>query len=192
MRVSKSLVALASSALVAGCVIVPTAPMIAAVPGPNTPPEVFHADDLDCRNYAQQIVSGPTQGAVNATANNAAATAAAGTAIGAATGALIGAASGNAGAGAAWGAGTGLLFGSLAGGNYAGYSSYQLQRQYDASYLQCMYSRGNRVPYAAYGPPRYYSPAPYNAPYTAPPPDYRPPATNAPPAETPAPSTPRS
>jgi hypothetical protein len=186
---TKSLIALMSSALVAGCVIVPTAPMVAAVPGVNTPPEVFHADDLDCRNYAQQIVSGPSQGAINNTANNAAANAAAGTAIGAATGALIGAATGNAGAGAAWGAGTGLLFGSIAGGNYAGYSSYQLQRQYDASYLQCMYGRGNRVPYA-YGPPRYYyQPAP--AQYTAPPPDYRPPATQSP-DSAPPPSTPRS
>src|SRR6201987_3505211 len=109
MKTAKSVVALASSVLLAGCVIVPTAPMVAAVPGMNTPPEVFRADDLQCRDYAQQIVSGPTQGAINNTANNAAANAAAGTAIGAATGALIGAATGNAGAGAAWGAGTGLL-----------------------------------------------------------------------------------
>src|SRR5678816_4196235 len=43
-------------------------------------------------------------------------------------------------------AGTGLLFGSVAGADYAGYSSYQLQRQYDVSYGQCMYARGNRVP----------------------------------------------
>jgi hypothetical protein len=190
MNTAKSLVALATSALVAGCVIVPTAPMVAAVPGANTPPEVFHADDLQCRDYAQQIVSGPTQGAINNTANNAAANAAAGTVIGAATGALIGAAAGNAAAGAAWGAGTGLLFGGLAGGNYAGYSSYQLQRQYDGSYLQCMYNRGNRVPYATYGPPRYYYPP---AQYTAPPPDYRPPATNAPPASyAPPPSSPQT
>ena len=187
MKNAMKWIALASSTLVAGCVVVPTAPMVAAVPGANTPPEVFRADDLECRNYAQAIVSGPTQGAVNSTANNAAANAAAGTVIGAATGALIGAAAGNAGAGAAWGAGTGLLFGGLAGGNYAGYSSYQLQRQYDGSYLQCMYSRGNRVPYAAYGPARYYYPP---APASAPPPDYRPPATESP--STPPPSAPRS
>ena len=188
MKAMKGLVVLASSTLVVGCVIVPTAPMVAAVPGANMPPEVFHQDDMECRNYAQAIVSGPTQGAINNTANNAAANAAAGTVIGAATGALIGAAAGNAGAGAAWGAGTGLLFGGLAGGSYAGYSSAQLQRQYDGSYLQCMYSRGNRVPYAAYGPPRYYYPP---APANSVPPDYRPPASQAP-SSAPPPAAPQT
>jgi drug/metabolite transporter (DMT)-like permease len=83
--------------------------------------------------------------------------------------AIIGSASGQAGSGAAIGAGTGLLFGSVAGADYAGFSSYQLQRQYDASYAQCMYARGNRVParFVYRGPPRRYAPA-----Y---PPDYRPP-----------------
>ena len=70
------------------------------------------------------------------------------------------------------------------GADYAGFSSYQLQRQYDVSYVQCMYARGNRVParFVYRGPPRRYAPA-YAPDYRLPddaPPDYRPPG-HAPP-----------
>jgi hypothetical protein len=193
MRRSTITVALASAALVAGCVVIPTEPMVMALPGSQKPPEVFHADDAACRSYAQAVLGGPSQAA----ANNAATSAAVGTAIGAAAGALIGAASGDAGAGAAIGAGTGLLFGSAAGSNYAGYSSYDLQRQFDLVYLQCMYERGNRVPYrAVYGaqPRRYAAPAYPPQGYGYPPPDYPPPAGAGapPPGSAPAPSAPRN
>jgi hypothetical protein len=59
---------------------------------------------------------------------------------------------GHAGNGAAIGAGTGLLFGGAANANASGYSSAQLQRQYDVAYLQCMYARGNQVPGYASAP----------------------------------------
>jgi len=157
-----------------GCVVMPTGPSVAALPGSRTPFEQFRADDDACRSYAYAAVGGAGQFAMN----NAAANAAAGTALGAAAGAIIGSATGQAGAGAAIGAGTGLLFGSVAGADYAGYSSYQLQRRYDVSYGQCMYARGNRVPaqFVYRGPPRGYAPA-YGPYYRAPedvPPDYVP------------------
>ena len=162
-----------SAALLAGCVVLPTAPAVVALPGSQKGFDQFRADDDACRSYSYAAIGGTAQVATN----NAAGTAAAGTAIGAAIGAIIGSATGQAGAGAAIGAGTGLLFGGLAGADYAGASSYQLQRQYDATYLQCMYAHGNRVPARMV----YRGPGPYGPAYapmyrSAPtvPPDYRP------------------
>jgi len=159
--------------LLTGCVVMPTAPSIVAMPGSQKSFDQFRADEDACRGYTQAAVGGAGQVA----ANNTAANAAAATAFGAAVGAIIGSATGQAGPGAAIGAGTGLLFGSAAGSNYAGYSSYQLQRQYDATYLQCMYSRGNRVParFVYRGPPPGYPPDYAPPDYRAPPPYYYPP-----------------
>ncbi|MCG7756687.1 MAG: hypothetical protein LZF63_08525, partial [Nitrosomonas sp.] len=60
---------------------------------------------------------------------------------GAAAGAAIGG-----GQGAAIGAGTGLLAGGVVGSGTAETSGYMSQRQYDMSYIQCMYAKGHRVP----------------------------------------------
>jgi hypothetical protein len=167
-----------SCAVLAGCVIMPTAPTIAAQPGSQKSFEQYAADDAACREQAQMTVNGPGQAA----ANNAAANAAVSTAVGAAAGALIGGAAHDAGAGAAIGAGTGLLVGSAAGSNYAGYSSYHLQYAYDSAYLQCMYARGNRVParFAYDARPRHYYSAPSYPPASYPPPNYPPPQGVAP------------
>jgi len=178
-------ISVASAILLAGCVMMPTAPMVTVLPGTGKAFDQFHADDANCRNYAYSMVAGPSQAATNAAAGNAAAS----TALGAAAGALIGAASGSAGAGAAIGAGTGLLFGSAAGANVLGYSYYDLQRQYDSAYVQCMYAQGNRVPARAYG--RAYSPPAYEAPAPSQdvPPDYVPRTSpgSIPPPDTPPP-----
>src|SRR5487761_1894411 len=171
-----ALTSLVSGMLLAGCVMLPTAPTIMALPGSQKGFDQFRSDEATCRDYAQAAVSGPGQASVN----NAAANAAVGTALGAAAGAIIGSASGQAGPGAALGAGTGLLFGSAAGGNVAGYSSYQLQRQYDMAYLQCMYAHGNRAP----GRVVYRGPATNYPPPNYPPPNLSPdgnPATSYPP-----------
>ena len=69
-----------------------------------------------------------------------------------------------------------------------GYSYYELQRQYDSAYIQCMYSNGNRVParvYSrAYSEPSYSTPAPSSDV----PPDYVPtPNPRTPPPDTPPP-----
>ena len=150
---------LAAALGLAGCVTAPVAPAVMALPGSTKSFDAFRADDMACRDYAYYSI-GPLPGQPGdvATAN-----AAGGAVLGAAAGAIIGAASGHAGPGAAIGAGTGLLFGSAAGANAAGYTSYDLQRRYDAAYLQCMYAKGNQVP-ARYGPRPYGPPPGYYAP----------------------------
>ena len=176
------------AALLAGCVMIPTAPMVTVLPGSTKAFDDFRYDDADCRNYAYGTIAGPSQAATNTAAANTAAA----TAVGAAAGALIGAASGNAGSGAAIGAGTGLLFGGAANANGLYYSSYGLQRQYDTAYIQCMYAKGNRVParfYAGYGAtypaPQYSAPAPADAGSSG---GYPPPNTS--PGSIPPPNTP--
>jgi hypothetical protein len=144
MRMRLLLGPLAAVAVLGGCVTIPTGPAVMVLPGSYKGLDQFRADEAACRGYAEAVLGGPNAG--QAAANAATANAVAGTAIGAAAGAIIGSATGQAGAGAAIGAGTGLLFGSAAGSNVAGYSSYELQRNYDMAYVQCMYSRGNQVP----------------------------------------------
>jgi uncharacterized protein YcfJ len=173
-------VALACAAL-SGCVVMPAGPSVASLPGSTKPFDQFQADDQACRDYAQTFVVGPSQAA----SNTAAANTAAGTAIGAAIGALIGSASASAGPGAAIGAATGLLFGSAYGANTLGYASYDLQRQYDGAYLQCMYAHGNKVPVRTARPRYDYDPRPVAPPPAGyPPPDPNPgsvPPPDAPP-----------
>jgi len=157
------LLPVAAAVVLAGCVTVPTAPAVMALPGTAKSFDDFRADDVSCRDYAQYTLGPvPAQPGTDAAAANAAS----GALWGAAAGALIGAATHQAGAGAAIGEGTGLLFGSAAGANAVGYSSYDLQRRYDMAYLQCMYGKGNQVPSG----PR-YGPRPYGrAPSASPPP----------------------
>ncbi len=180
MRLRLRFAALAGALVLAGCVTVPTGPAVMAMPGTSKSFDQFRADDFACRDYAQYSLGpGTPQAASDAAAANAAGAAA----VGAAAGAIIGAATGHAGPGAAIGAGTGLLVGSTAGANSAGYSSYGMQRQYDAAYLQCMYAKGNQVPMAPRYAPHYpppppgYGPPPSSyPPPSGPPPDYTPPA----------------
>jgi hypothetical protein len=185
MKLHSIAICVTGGILLAGCVAMPTAPMVTVLPGTGKAFDQFHADDVNCRNYAYSMTAGPSQASTNAAVANAAA----GTAIGAAAGAIIGGATGSAGTGAAIGAGTGLLFGSAAGANAFGYSYYELQRQYDNAYIQCMYAQGNRVPARAVG--RRYS-APFDttpAPSSDVPPDYVPSPSpgRIPPPDTPPP-----
>ena len=173
----------AGSILLTGCAMITTAPMVTVLPGSTKAFDQFRADDYDCRGYAQSTVVGPSQAA----SNTAAANTIGATALGAAAGAIIGSVTGDAGTGAAIGAGTGLLFGGAYGANMLGYSSYELQRQYDSAYVQCMYARGNRVPARFYGGPvETYSPPPRSGPPVGyPPPNLSP--RSIPPPNTPPP-----
>lgn len=174
------LVPLAASFLLGACTVLPTGPSVMALPGSRKSVEQFQADAFDCQQHAQSVIataSGTVANADNAAAN----TAAAGAVLGAATGAIIGSATGQAGRGAAIGAGTGLLFGGASGSHYTAMSSHQLQRGYDGAYLDCMYSRGNKVP-----APRGYStasraPSGYagESPPTYPPPNQPPPSRSS-------------
>ncbi len=183
MKLTHLTAALAGALALAGCVSVPQAPTVAVMPGPDKSLDQFHADSSICQQFAQSAIAGPNKAAHD----NAAANAVGGAAVGAAVGALIGAATGQASSGAAWGAGTGLLFGGTAAGNSGAAASYNLQKQYDIAYMQCMYTRGNQVPgqvarrTPAQPSPSYgYAPPP-RGPYSAPPNAVTPPPDTPPP-----------
>lgn len=155
MQVRTSL--LATALLLAGCTTIPTGPSILVLPGSGRSFDDFRADEVLCRQYAHDQVSGVT--ANQAAVDSGVKSAAVGTVVGAAAGAAIGG-----GRGAGVGAGAGLLLGSAAGADAASASGYGAQRRYDNGYIQCMYARGHRVPvsgnYAPERPRPYYPPPP--------------------------------
>jgi hypothetical protein len=124
------------------CTVLPTGPTVMVLPGSGYSIEAFREDDGYCRQYAHIQIGGKT--AENAARESAVTSAVVGTAIGAVAGAALG---GNRGAAA--GAGVGLLVGSASGADSARASGMGTQRQYDNAYIQCMYTKGHRVPVAA-------------------------------------------
>ena len=148
----------------------PEGPSVMALPGSGRSFEAFRADDAWCRNYAQQSISPKTP--ETAAVNAGVASAAVGTAVVAAVGAAVDGSSG-----AAVGAGFGLLVGSASGVSASNASSYELQRRYDQSYVQCMYARGHKVPVIA----GYYSLPSSSAPSSPAPTPPPPPPRGAPP-----------
>ena len=133
--------------LLSACAAVPRGPSVAVMPGPGKSFEQFQADDAACRTYADRsnadvnkigadnVVTGATVGAL----------------IGAAAGALMGGHHGGEN-----GAGVGLLMGTAAGSGNAGGVQHDVQRRYDTSYEQCMYSKGHQLPQAAATTTTYY------------------------------------
>lgn len=130
---------LAGALLLGACTVMPTGPSVLVMPGRNASMDKFRFDDGECRQYAYIQVGGRT--AQDAANQAAVGSAVVGTAIGAAAGAAIGGSQG-----AAIGAGAGLVGGSAWGANSAYASGYGTQRQYDNAYIQCMYTKGHRVP----------------------------------------------
>jgi outer membrane lipoprotein SlyB len=121
------------------CTVLPTGPSVMVLPGSGYSIENFREDDMYCRQYAHIQIGGKT--AEDAGRESAVTSAVVGAAIGAVAGAALG---GNRGAAA--GAGVGLLVGSASGAEAARSSTIGTQRQYDNAYVQCMYSKGHRVP----------------------------------------------
>jgi hypothetical protein len=147
--------------MLGACATYPTGPSVMVMPGKNKTLEQFQYDDTICRQFALNQTGGanPTQNSTNSAVQSAAV----GTLIGAAAGALLG---GNH-QGAAVGAGAGLLVGSAAGVGSADTSARSIQRRIDQAYVQCMYTKGNRVPVSGQSArpapapePYYYSPPP--------------------------------
>jgi uncharacterized protein YcfJ len=139
------LAAVGSCVLLSACAHAPLGPMVSVLPSPNKPFEVFQEDELTCRQFAEQ----QTQGGVEAANNRAVAAGALTTGLGA----ILGAAAGG-GRGAGIGAATGAVVGTAVGANFAEDDQYALQRRYDTSYSQCMYTKGNQVPgFATVAPP---------------------------------------
>lgn len=142
MKVLTTWLALSGLLVLGGCVSVPTGPSVMALPGTGKNFDQFRMDDADCRQYALSQVGEATTD--RAATDAGMRSAAVGTLVGAVAGAAIG---GREGAGA--GAGTGLLVGSMAGVGAAQSSAHGTQRQYDNAYIQCMYSKGEKVPVSA-------------------------------------------
>lgn len=156
----------------AGCAHMPSGPSVMALPGTGLSFEQFRQDDYLCQQYAAgQVGATPNQ----ASADSQIGSAVVGSAVGAAAGAALGG-----GGGAAIGAGTGLVAGTIVGSGESRRAGYATQQGYDNAYVQCMYSKGHRVPVS--GQFSYQSPAPTSSqpahippppPGSPPPPPYR-------------------
>lgn len=128
--------------VLSGCATMPTGPTVMVMPPQGKSFEQFQHDDAVCRQWAaQRIGTAPQAAADQSTARGAVA----GAAIGAGVGAAIGAATGTAASGAAIGAASGLFLGTAAGASEGQAYGWRAQRDYDISYSQCMYSKGNEV-----------------------------------------------
>ena len=146
----RAVVCFASAALLLeGCATAPLGPTVQVLPAPNKPFEIFQQDQAVCTQYAASQVQGQAQQANNQAIGGAVL----GTVLGAGLGAAIGGGRG-AGIGAASGAGLGTGIGA----GSSSQAQYGIQGQYNNAYVQCMVSKGNRLPAP---PPVYVQPAPY-------------------------------
>jgi hypothetical protein len=177
-RARSTLALVSMAALVGACATAPTGPRVTVMPGSGKSLEAFQQDVAACQQYAQAALGSASQSAND----RAAGTAVAGSAIGAATGAIVGSPSNQGGQGAAIGAGIGLLYGAIAAANVSNAATWEMQRQYDGAYMQCMYAHGNQVPVRMSSRPMQGAPA---GPGMYPPPNTPPPY---PPPNTPPPS----
>ena len=153
----------------------PTGPSVMVMPPPGKSFEQFQSDDAICRHWAAQQLGLSPQEVAN---QNTATGAIVGTAVGAGLGAAIGSASGHAGTGAAIGAASGLFVGASSGANAGQAYGWRAQRQYDITYQQCMYSKGNLVPGVRTRPAQRSAPMPPDLsrePSSGPPEPYSPP-----------------
>lgn len=153
--------------LLTGCAHIPTGPSVMVLPGSRMSFEQFQQDDYVCRQYASASVgASPNQAAADSQIGSAVA----GAAVGAAAGAALGG-----GGGAAIGAGTGLVAGSMVGVGESRGAAYATQEGYDNAYIQCMYSKGHRVPVTGQFSDAYQSPPARPATPIPPPPPGTPP-----------------
>lgn len=157
---SRSGTVAAGCALLAGCAPLPVGPMVAVMPAPNKPFEVFVQDDNLCRGWAAYSIGAPGH---DAAAQQVIGSTVSGAVIGGLAGAAVGG-HGSAGAGAA----VGTVFGAAVGANQSSATGWHAQHAYDIAYQQCMYARGNLLPNSSYG-------------WSSPPPVQRPPAAAPPP-----------
>jgi uncharacterized protein YcfJ len=123
--------------LLAACAQTPMGPTVAVMPAPGKPFDVFQADQLMCKQYAEGQVAGQAENANMRGVGAAVLT----TALGAGLGAAIGG-----GRGAGIGAASGALGGAGIGAYTSDNANMTIQQRYDVAFSQCMYSRGNQVP----------------------------------------------
>jgi Putative peptidoglycan binding domain len=142
---------LALPLLLAACAQTPMGPTVQVMPGQGKPFDQFQTDQVVCKQFAEQSVSGQAHNANMRGLGAAALT----TVLGAGLGAAIGG-----GHGAAIGAAGGALGGAGIGAATSSKSQNSIQDQYNNAYAQCMYSKGNQVPGYAPAPAAYAPPPP--------------------------------
>ena len=128
-------------AVLGACTSAPTGPTVAVMPTAGKPFEVFQQEDMICRQFAD----GSIQGTSNAALKEGVTSAVVGAALGAAAGAMI---NGGSHQNIGTGAGVGLLGGAGVGAINASGKQNQSQSQYNIAYMQCMYAKGNQVPFS--------------------------------------------
>jgi hypothetical protein len=112
------------------------------MPGPGKSFETFAADQASCKTYAANQVAGQADAANQRAVGAAVLTTVLGAGLGAATGSLDGVA----GQGAAIGAASGSAIGAGIGAQNSSIDQMNIQQQYDNSFSQCMYAKGEQVP----------------------------------------------
>ena len=127
--------------ILGACTSAPPGPTVAVMPTAGKPFEVFQQEDLICRQFAD----GSIQNTSNAALKDGATSAVVGAALGAVAGALI---NGGGHQNIGTGAGVGLLGGAGLGAINASGKQNQSQGQYNTAYMQCMYAKGNQVPFS--------------------------------------------
>lgn len=142
-------IGLALPLFLAACAQTPMGPTVQVMPGAGKPFDQFQTDQVVCKNFAEQAVSGQAQNANLRGVGAAALT----TALGAGLGAAIGG-----GRGAGIGAASGALGGAGIGAVTSSNAQMSIQDQYNNAFAQCMYSKGNQVP--GYAPPAAQAPMP--------------------------------
>lgn len=151
----------AAGALLTGCAQTPLGPTVQVMPGPGKSFDAFQTDQSSCKVFAANQVRGQAEQSNQRAVGAAVLTTLLGAGLGAAAGGGWGAAGQGAGIGAAAGAATGTAVGA----DMSASDQYNIQVQYDNSFSQCMYSKGEMVPgYApiasASGPVAYGGPDP--------------------------------
>lgn len=130
-------VAAATPFLLVACATAPMGPTVQVMPSNSKPFQVFQQDQEMCKQYANSQVAGQADVANQKAVGSAL--------LGTALGATFGAAVGNRQGAGIFGS-TGAIAGTAAGTASAGAAQLSIQEQYNNSYTQCMYSRGNQVP----------------------------------------------
>jgi uncharacterized protein YcfJ len=138
----RSIVSTAAVALLAGCAQTPLGPTVQVMPGPGKSFDVFQSDQAGCKVYAASQVQGQAEQANQRAAGAAVLT----TLLGAGLGAAVGSGWGAAGSGAGIGAAAGVATGTAVGAGMSSGDQYNIQVQYDNSYSQCMFAKGEMVP----------------------------------------------
>jgi hypothetical protein len=122
--------------ILVACASTPMGPTVQSLPPQGKPFEQFEQDQMFCKQFANDQVSGQAERANDTGLLEGLG----GTVLGAGLGAALGG-----GHGAAVGAAGGALAGTAVGASSSGNQQRGIQVQYNNAYEQCMVSKGNKI-----------------------------------------------